>query len=519
MKNTLNILKVSSVLMALTLCIGVSYPLFAHATEVLPITVIQVVPGMGSVNDNSSFGVDTFLSPTCGVTLNDGGSNWNASWAVTNWSSSAYNAAKPVNGTYTFTGTFSPPTDDGNSYIPEPGMTFPLTCTQDLILTGASDGTSGTPTLGGSNGTDGTSGTPTLGGSNGTGGTSGVPTLGGSNGNESVTDTTPPVISGTPSDISTTTDGASVVVNYTPPTALDAVSGTVSVSCVPPSGSSFNVGTTQVICTATDAAHNSASTTFDVIVTAAAPSPVVETDICPNIAEVQTSIPSGMILDSSGNCVAQNNGGGGSSGSYSSGGSSIVPLALSSTNGTTTPITTCPLITTYMKFGGINNPTDVAKLQAFLKNSQGLDVTVNGTFDQQMENAVRAFQSKYMSQIMGPWGANQSSGYVYITTLKKVNEIACNTPLTLSPAELAIINAYKNSQAAGTNAGPTVPGAIVIPGTLNIPGTTNTGTTPPAPIIGQNGTSSNANVAAVGSFAGAWNNFWGSVWKSIIKIF
>src|ERR1035437_5097944 len=137
--------------------------------------------------------------------------------------------------------------------------------------------------------------------------------------------------------------------------------------------------------------------------------------------------------------------GGGGGGSSSSGGSSIVPLlALSSTNSTTTPIITCPLITTYMEFGGNNNPIDVAKLQAFLKNSQGLDVTVNGIFDQRMENAVRAFQSKYMSQIMGPWGATQSSGYVYITTLKKVNEIACNTPLTLSPAEIAIINAFKN---------------------------------------------------------------------------
>jgi hypothetical protein len=251
------------------------------------------------------------------------------------------------------------------------------------------------------------------------------------------------------------------------------------------------------------------------------------TDICPNITEVQTSIPSGMILDSSGNCVAQNNGSSGGSpavvslASFSSGGSSVTPLVTlaTTTAPATTPILTCPLITTYMKFGGINNPTDVAKLQAFLKNSQGLNVTVNGIFDQQMENAVRAFQSKYMSQIMGPWGANQSSGYVYITTLKKVNEIACNTPLTLSAADLAIINAYKNSQVVGTNAGQTAPGTIVVPGTLNIPGTTNTGTTPLTPIIGQNGTSSNANVAAVGSFAGTWNNFWGSVWKGITKIF
>jgi hypothetical protein len=418
MKNTLNILKVSSVLMALTLCIGVSYPMFVRAD----------VPTLSGSNGAD---VPTLLSGN--------------------------------NGT------------DGTSSTPT-----------TLSGSNGTGGTSGTPTLGGSNDTGGTSGTPTLGASNGTGGTSGTPTLGGSNGNESVTDTTPPVISGTPADISTSTDGASVVVNYTPPTALDAVSGTVSVNCVPPSGSPFDVNkTTTVTCTATDTAHNSASTTFTVTVNPA--STVVVTPETPAIVY-----------------------GGGGGGSYSSGGSSIVTLA-TTTAPATTPILTCPLITTYMKFGGINNPTDVAKLQAFLKDSQGLDVTVNGIFDQQMENAVRAFQSKYMSQIMGPWGANQSSGYVYITTLKKVNEIACNTPLTLSPAELAIINAYKNSQTAGTNAGPTTPG------TLNTPGTTNTGTTPLTPIIGQNGTSSNANVAAVGGFVGAWNNFWSSVWNRIFK--
>jgi hypothetical protein len=333
---------------------------------------------------------------------------------------------------------------------------------------------------------------------NGNSSDSSVPTASGQNtggaDTASLSDTTPPVISAM-DNISTSTDGTSVIVNYTSPSATDAVDGPVTSVCVPESGSSFNVGTTQVTCTATDAANNSASTTFDVIVTN---NPVTEK-------------PSPYI--SSGGGVSPSS----RSGSYSSGGSSIIPLlALSSTNGTTTPILTCPLITTYMKFGGINNPTDVAKLQVFLKNSQGLDVTVNGIFDQQMENAVRAFQSKYMSQIMGPWGATQSSGYVYITTLKKVNEIACNTPLTLNLGELTIINAYKNQQIQN---GQTTPGTLIIPGTLNIPGTTNTGTTAPTPLIGQNGTSSNANVAAVGSFAGTWNNFWGSVWKSITKIF
>jgi peptidoglycan hydrolase-like protein with peptidoglycan-binding domain len=159
-----------------------------------------------------------------------------------------------------------------------------------------------------------------------------------------------------------------------------------------------------------------------------------------------------------------------------------------------------------MKFGGNNSPTDVAKLQAFLKDSQGLNVTVNGTFDLQTENAVSAFQTKYLSEIMGPWGATQSSGYVYITTLKKINEIACNSTLTLNLSELDIINAYKNQNnqngsAVGTSTNP------------------NATTTPLIPLIGQNSTGAAALTAAVGSFAGAWNNFWGSIWKGITKIF
>jgi len=55
------------------------------------------------------------------------------------------------------------------------------------------------------------------------------------------------------------------VVNYTPPTANDAVYGPVDVECTPPSGEQFPLGTTEVTCNATDAAGNNATpTTFKV---------------------------------------------------------------------------------------------------------------------------------------------------------------------------------------------------------------------------------------------------------------
>ena len=161
-------------------------------------------------------------------------------------------------------------------------------------------------------------------------------------------------------------------------------------------------------------------------------------------------------------------------------------MALKTTPATTT--TSCPLITSYMQFGANNNGAQVALLQAFLKNSQGFSVDVTGLFDQKTLAAVRAFQTKYLADTMGPWGATQSSGYVYITTSKKINEIACNSPLTLSAADMVIINAYKNAQTVGTA------------GTAT-PATLNASTTPLGPQVGANTTGGNENTAAVGNAA------------------
>jgi hypothetical protein len=83
-----------------------------------------------------------------------------------------------------------------------------------------------------------------------------------------IIDTTPPTITGTPSDVAVhAKTKTGVVVTYTNPTATDLVDGSVPVKCTPPSGSTFPIGTTTVTCTATDKSGNTASTTFHVIVT------------------------------------------------------------------------------------------------------------------------------------------------------------------------------------------------------------------------------------------------------------
>ena len=83
-----------------------------------------------------------------------------------------------------------------------------------------------------------------------------------------VQDTTPPSITGTPTDTTVEATGpGGATVNYTTPTATDLVDGADPTQCAPASGSVFPLGPTQVICTAKDAAANSTSTTFEITVT------------------------------------------------------------------------------------------------------------------------------------------------------------------------------------------------------------------------------------------------------------
>ena len=52
----------------------------------------------------------------------------------------------------------------------------------------------------------------------------------------------------------------------------------------------------------------------------------------------------------------------------------------------------------------------VTELQTALQKD-GESVTVNGTFDDQTASAVTAFQEKYASQILAPYGLNNGTGY------------------------------------------------------------------------------------------------------------
>jgi hypothetical protein len=145
-------------------------------------------------------------------------------------------------------------------------------------------------------------------------------------------------------------------------------------------------------------------------------------------------------------------GGGGSSGGGSSGGSG----GGSGGGGGTVLGTTsggggsCHYLTKFIKPGADNDFEQVVRLQAFLKVFEGANVDVNGTYDAASIAAVHAFQSKYVADILAPWEINHSTGYVYLTTRKKINEIYCDRGQTfpLTTEEIQIVEMTKMQAAA-----------------------------------------------------------------------
>lgn len=140
---------------------------------------------------------------------------------------------------------------------------------------------------------------------------------------------------------------------------------------------------------------------------------------------------------------AENSSGGGGGGGSGSGG--YTATSTGEVLGTTTPNVACDAyLTAFIKFGAKNDEEQVKRLQHVLKNFEGAKVEENGVYDEATLSAVHAFQTKYWDTILAPWNIKQSTGFVYLTTRKKVNEIYCaNKPFPLSAAENALIEKTK----------------------------------------------------------------------------
>lgn len=210
-----------------------------------------------------------------------------------------------------------------------------------------------------------------------------------------------------------------------------------------------------------------------------------------------------------GNTGGNNNGNGsGPVGSVSSGGSS-------SSSGSyvglpaLTNIGQCQYITSFMKFGAANNSAEVTKLQTFLKNTEGMNVAVTGTFDIQTLRAVEAFQAKYVVDVMHPWGASIPSGYVYLTTSKKINEIFCKKNFSLTPAQLAEIQAYRTRVQSGST-----------PVSNNEIGINSTPTVSPSTQVAVSGTSTSTGTSSDSQVAAAGKTpFFSKIWNFVKRIF
>jgi large repetitive protein len=98
-----------------------------------------------------------------------------------------------------------------------------------------------------------------------------------------VRDTTGPVIGNiTDADlVGEATSAAGAQVNYTPPTATDAVTGAADVTCTPPSGSVFALGESTITCTATDGTNQTSKPFTMVVRDTQAPVIIVPDDMTP----------------------------------------------------------------------------------------------------------------------------------------------------------------------------------------------------------------------------------------------
>jgi hypothetical protein len=98
-----------------------------------------------------------------------------------------------------------------------------------------------------------------------------------------------------------------------------------------------------------------------------------------------------------------------------------------STTETTTPKVCDAYITKYIKYGAKNDSSEVIKLQTFLKDIEGeTKLSITGKYNLASFNAVKRFQAKYVKDVLSPWKTISPTGYVYKTTLAKINQIHCS---------------------------------------------------------------------------------------------
>ncbi len=166
------------------------------------------------------------------------------------------------------------------------------------------------------------------------------------------------------------------------------------------------------------------------------------TDACPDIDGIQTDTsecpPDNGGGGSGGSTDSSDTGGGGGGGgdrpddgglSFNTGSDGEEVLG-TTTEATTAPISCDTYLTAFIKSGQKNDPDQVKRLQGILKSFEGADLEESGSYDSKTLGAVKGFQGKYASEILAPWGIKEPTGFVYLTTRKKMNEVYCKNTKT-----------------------------------------------------------------------------------------
>ena len=122
-----------------------------------------------------------------------------------------------------------------------------------------------------------------------------------------------------------------------------------------------------------------------------------------------------------------------------------VPVTGVTTVTTTTPPNGCYYLLDYLRKDFNNNPVEVRKLQVFLRDLEGFKtVQITGVYDDQTIVALDAFQARYASDVLTPWGHTAPTSYTYILTKKKVNEIYCKRTFPVTAQQQIEIDTYRN---------------------------------------------------------------------------
>ena len=76
-----------------------------------------------------------------------------------------------------------------------------------------------------------------------------------------------------------------------------------------------------------------------------------------------------------------------------------------------------------VEYGTQNNPEDVKLLEKFLNTYENTNLPVDGFYSPIDKAAVIKWQEKYPQEILAPWGLTRGTGYVFLTSLKKIKQI------------------------------------------------------------------------------------------------